>query len=84
MKPDLSLEDQFKELHEKSEAVVAAYVDKRAAQVPGVPRGSVEASILGRANGDRYEEYRIVRALQAAEEKLAKQQSEKADALPEG
>ena len=81
MKTEINLEEQFRELHEKSEAVVAAYIDVRAAQVPGVPRGSVENSILGRAHEGPIEEYRIIRALQAAEEKLAaKQQSEKADA----
>ena len=47
------------------------YVDERAAQVPGVPRGSVESSILARAGGCRCEEYRLVQAKLEAERKLA-------------
>ena len=62
MKTMTSLEERIKALHEEIDAVVAAYVDERAAQVPGVPRGSVESSMLARAGGCRCEEYRIVKA----------------------
>ena len=34
-----SLEERIKKLHEEIDAIVAKYVDERAAQVPGVPRG---------------------------------------------
>ena len=43
MKTMPSLEERIKALHEEIDAVVAKYVDERAAQVPGVPRGSVES-----------------------------------------
>ena len=38
------LEGRIKVLHEELDVVVAKYVDERAAQVPGVHRGSVEGS----------------------------------------
>ena len=66
-----SLEDQIKKLHEELSAVIERYVDERAAQVPGVHRGSVESSILARAGGCRCEEYRLVQAKLEAERKLA-------------
>ena len=47
------------------------YVDERAAQVPGVPRGAVESSILARAVAVGCEEYRLVQAKLEAERKLA-------------
>jgi hypothetical protein len=37
MKTAMSLEDQIKRLHEELEVVIAAYVDERTAQAPGVP-----------------------------------------------
>jgi hypothetical protein len=46
-----NLEERIKALHQEIDAVVAAYVDVRAAEVIGVPRGSVEGSILGRSGG---------------------------------
>ena len=70
----MSLEDQIKKLHEEIDAVVAKYVDERAAQVIGVPRASVESSILARAGGCRCEEYRLVQAKLDAERKLADEQ----------
>jgi hypothetical protein len=78
-----TLEERIKTLHEALDAVIAAYVDAAAAQVPGVPRGSVEASILGRADGCRCEEFRLVRQrITTAEELARKQQANYA--LPEG
>ena len=68
------LEERIKTLHEEIDAVIAKYVDERAAQVPGVPRGSVESSILARADGCRCEEFRLVQAKLEAERKLADDQ----------
>ena len=83
MKTMPSLEERIKALHEEIDAVVAAYADERAAAVIGVPRGSVEASMLARAGGCRCEEYRLVRKLKTDAEELARKQQ--ADhALPEG
>jgi hypothetical protein len=83
MKTAVSLEDQIKKLHDELEAVIARYVDERATACIGVPRGSVENSILARAGGCRCEEYRLVRQLITTAEELArKQQAE--HALPEG
>jgi hypothetical protein len=72
-----TLEERIKDLHSDIDTVVAKHVDAAAAAVPGVPRGSVENSMLGRAHGCRCEEYRIVNAKIEAERKLA-------DALHEG
>jgi hypothetical protein len=66
-----TLEERIKALHEEIDKVVAAYVDARAAEVIGVPRGSVEGSLLGRAGGCRCEELKIVLARLEAERKLA-------------
>ena len=66
-----NLEERIKALHQEIDAVVAAYVDARAAEVIGVPRGSVESSILARAGGCRCEEYRLVQAKLEAEKRLA-------------
>ena len=71
MKHEPTLEERIKKLHEEIDAVVAKYVDERAAQVIGVPRGSVESSILARAGGCRCEEYRLVQAKLEAERKVA-------------
>ena len=71
MKHEPTLEERIKKLHEEIDAVVAKYVDERAAHVPGVPRGNVEAIILARAGGCRCEEYRLVQAKLDAERKLA-------------
>jgi hypothetical protein len=65
----------------RSTRLSPSYVDAAAAAVPGVPRGSVENSMLGRAHGCRCEEFRIVQALITAAEKLAVQQNEQAGAL---
>jgi hypothetical protein len=81
MKQDL--EERIKALHEQLEAAIDAYVDVRAAACVGVPRGSVEASIIHRASGCRCAEWRLVQARLEAERKLAERQE--ADAvLPEG
>jgi hypothetical protein len=68
----MSLEDQIKKLHEELKVVIAKYVDERAAAVPGVHRGSVESSILARADGCRCEEFRLVRQLITTAEELAR------------
>ena len=65
------LEERIKALHEEIDAVVAAYVDQRAAACIGVPRGVVEGTVLARANGCACEEHRIVKARLEAERKLA-------------
>jgi hypothetical protein len=75
-----TIEERIKALHEEIDAVVAKYVDERAAAVPGVHRGSVESSILVRANGCRCAEIRLVRKLITDAEELVR----KAYALPEG
>jgi hypothetical protein len=75
------LEERIKALHQEIDAVVAKHVDAAAAMVPGVPCGSVENSMLGRAHGCRCEELRVVQALITAAEKLAAQQNEQANAL---
>jgi hypothetical protein len=71
MQHEPTLEERIKKLHEEIDAVVAKYIDGRAAQVPGVHRGSVESSILARAGGCRCEEYRLVQAKLEAERALA-------------
>ena len=54
-------------------------VDERAAMVPGVPRGNVEAITLARANGCMCAEFRLVRkAITAAEELARKQEADHA------
>ena len=72
----MSLEDQIKALHEALEVVIAKYVDERAAACIGVPRASVENSILARAGGCKCEEFRLVRQLITTSEELAKKQAE--------
>jgi hypothetical protein len=72
----MSLEEQIIKLHEELEAVIAKYVDERAAMVVGVPRQSVEATYLARANGCRCREFRIIQKLIDAEEKLAAKQKD--------
>ena len=69
-----SLEDQIKKLHEELSVVIERYVAERAAMVPGVPKGNVEAIILARANGCVSEEYRLVQAKLEAEKRLADEQ----------
>jgi hypothetical protein len=81
MKTAVSLEDQIKALHEELEAVIAAYVDERAAACIGVPRGSVEASIIHRASGCKCAEFRIVQARLEAERRLAERQEADASAV---
>jgi hypothetical protein len=77
-----SLEDRIKALHEALEVVIAKYIDARAATCIGVPRASVEGSLIGRAGGCRCEEFRVIRKLITDAEALAERQ--KADALSEG
>jgi hypothetical protein len=76
MKTTPSLEERIKALHEEIDAVVAKYIDQRAALVPGVPRGNVEAIALARAGGCRCEEYRLVKATLEAEQALAERQKD--------
>jgi hypothetical protein len=73
------LEERILALHEELEAVIAKYIDERAAMVPGVPRGSVENTYLARAQGCRCREFRIIQKLVRNAEELAERQ--KADAL---
>jgi hypothetical protein len=72
----MSLDDQIKELHDKLEAVIAKYVDSRAATCIGVPRASVENSLLARAGGCKCEEFKVIRKLITDAEELAKKQAE--------
>ena len=74
MKPELTIEERIKALRAEIDAVVAKYVDERAAMVPGVPRASVENSMLARAGGCRCEEHKVIQALLDAEKKLAERQ----------
>jgi hypothetical protein len=67
------IEDRLAELYAEMDAVVKAYVDQRCSLVPGLPRSSVEAAVLARANC-RCEEYRVVKAMLEAERKLAERQ----------
>jgi hypothetical protein len=76
MKTAVSLEDQIKKLHDELEVVIARYVDERAAACIGVPRASVENSLLARAGGCKCEEFRLVRQLITTAEELAKKQAE--------
>jgi hypothetical protein len=78
-----SLEERIKDLHQEIDAVVAKHIDAAAAAVPGVPRGSVENSMLGRAHGCRCQEHKIIRKLITDAEELARRQ-EAEHALPEG
>ena len=71
MKTMPSLEERIKALHDEIDRYVAFYIDERASQVIGVPRGVVEGTVLARANGCACEEYRIVKARLEAERKLA-------------
>jgi hypothetical protein len=79
MKQDL--EERIKALHAELEAVIARYVDLRAAACPGVPRGSVEASIIHRASGCKCAEYGLVQARLEAERKLAERQEADASSV---
>jgi hypothetical protein len=76
-----TIEERLAKLYAEMDAIVAAYVDKRAAAVPGVHRGGVEASILARADGCRCEEFKLVRQLITTAEELARKHQ---DALPAG
>jgi hypothetical protein len=78
METAVSLEDQIKKLHEELKVVIAKYVDERAAAVPGVHRGSVESSILARADGCRCEEFKLVRQLITTAEELARKHQDAA------
>jgi hypothetical protein len=82
MKTEMSLEDQIVKLHEELEAVIAAYIDERAAMVPGIPRGSVENSYLRRASGCKCAEFKLIRKLITdAEDLRIKQQKDEHGAL---
>jgi hypothetical protein len=78
----LTLEERIKALHQELEAVIAAFVDERAAVCPGVPRGSVEATIVARAEGCTCEAFKLVRQRITTAEALARKQAE--HAFPEG
>ena len=71
-----TLEERIVALHAELQTAIAAYIDMRAAMVPGVPRGNIEAIILARAGGCRCAEYRLVQKLIADEEKLTRQQAD--------
>jgi hypothetical protein len=83
MEAKQDLEDRIKALHEEIDAIVAKHVDAAAAAVPGVPRGSVENSMLGRAHGCRCQEHKIIRKLITDAEELARKQQVDC-ALPAG
>jgi hypothetical protein len=70
MKHELTIEERLAALYEEMDAIVAKYIDQRAAMVPGQPRGSVESAVLARANC-KCEEFRVIRATIEAERKLA-------------
>jgi hypothetical protein len=72
-----TIEERLAKLYAEMDVIVAKYIDQRAAQVIGVPRGVVEGTVLARAQGCRCEEYKIIQAKLEAERKLA-------NALPEG
>jgi hypothetical protein len=74
-----TIEERIKVLHEELQAVIAKYVDERAAACPGVPRGSVEATILARAEGCVCEEFRLVRKLITDAEEIVRKQQEQAE-----
>jgi hypothetical protein len=76
-----TLEERITKLHEELKVVIAAYVDQRAAAVPGVHRGSVESSILARADGCICEEFKLVRQLITTAEELARKHQEAERAL---
>jgi hypothetical protein len=75
----MTLEEQIIKLHEELEAVIAAYVDERAAQVPGIPRQSVENSYLARAHGCKCAEFKLIRKLITDAEELARKQQADAE-----
>jgi hypothetical protein len=78
-----TIEERQTALDAEKKVVIDAYIDERAAQVPGVPRDSVANSYLARAHGCVCQEYKIVRKLETDAEELArKQQAE--HALPAG
>jgi hypothetical protein len=77
-----TLEERIKALRTEQEAVIAAYVDEIARGCPGVPRGSVEATIVARAEGCTCEAFKLVRQRMTTAEALARKQAE--HALPEG
>ena len=72
------LEERIKVLHAELDAVINEYVDARAAACVGVPRGSVEASIIHRAGGCKCREYTIIQKRITDEEELARRQQEHA------
>jgi hypothetical protein len=79
-----TIEERLAKLYAEMDVIVAAYVDQRAAAVPGVHRGSVESSILARADGCRCEEFKLVRQLITTAAELARKHQEADRALPEG
>jgi hypothetical protein len=54
--------------------VINEYIDARDAACIGVPRGSVEASIIHRASGCKCAEFRLVRKRITDEKELARKQ----------
>jgi hypothetical protein len=71
MKHEPTIEERLAELYAEMDVIVAKYVDEKAAVCHGVPRASVENSILGRAHGCACEEYKLIQAKLEAERKLA-------------
>ena len=69
-----TLEERIRILHQELDSVIAKYVDSRAAVCPGVPRASVEASVLSRAGGCACAEYRLVHKLITDAEELVRKQ----------
>jgi hypothetical protein len=59
---------------ERQQLAQERYVDERAAACIGVPRGSVEASIIHRAGGCKCAEFRVVQKRITDEEALARKQ----------
>jgi hypothetical protein len=55
-----SWQDRIAALHEEIEALVATFVDARAAECPGVPKGVIEHLNFGRCGGCRCEELKIL------------------------
>jgi hypothetical protein len=56
----LTLEQRIEALHEEIDSVIAKHFDKIAASCPGVPRGVIEQTVIGRAHGCRCEAFKII------------------------
>ena len=71
-----TLEERIVALHAELQTDITAYIDERAAMVPGVPRGNVEAITLARAGGCMCAEFRLVQKRIADEDELARKQAD--------